>query len=110
MTTSFILIQNVDVFTGTNVFEDFWPHRYADLSQVGLAQQVHVGSGLSDAATDAQWDLIVENGLMVGEAEKVFLAGHFELNLKRFLGDPNAHGRQLVASFCNRVPYQDITV
>jgi hypothetical protein len=60
------LIQNEDVLTRTDVFEDLRPHRYAHLSEMGLAQQVHIGPGLSDTAPDAQWYLIVENGLMVG--------------------------------------------
>ena len=107
---AFRLMQDVDVFTRADIFEDLWPHRYAHLTQVGLAQQVHIGPGLSDATPDAQWNLIVENGLMVREAEKIFLAGQFKLNRKCFPGDPYAHRRQLVTSLCHRIPYQDITI
>ena len=89
------------------VFEDFGPHRYAHLAQMGRAQQVHVGPGLSDTAPDAQWNLIVEKGLMVGQAEKILLARHFELDLECLPGDPDAHRGQLVAPFGNRVPHQD---
>ena len=77
---------------------------------MGRAQQVHVGPGLSDAAPDAQWNLIVEKGLMVGQVEKILLARYFELDLERLLGDPDAHRSQFMAPFGNRVPHQDITV
>ena len=77
---------------------------------MGGAQQVHVGPGLSDAAPDAQWNLIVEKGLMVRQAEKILLTRHLELDLECLLGDPDAHRGQLMAPFGNRVPHQDITV
>jgi hypothetical protein len=66
----------MNVLFGTDVLEDFWPYGYTHLSDMGRAQQVHVGPGLSDAAPDAQWDLIVEDGLMIGETEEIFLAGN----------------------------------
>ena len=100
----------MDVLFGTDVLEDFGPYSDTHLSDMGRAQQVHVGPGLSDAAPDAQRDLIVEDGLMIGEIEKIFLAGNLELDFKGLFGDADAHRSQLVASFCHRVPYQDITI
>ena len=67
----------MDVLLRADVLEDFWPHRYTNLSEMGRAQQIHVGPGLSNAAPDAQWNLIVEEGLMVRQAEEIFLAGYF---------------------------------
>ena len=110
MVSPFCLLQDMNVFLRADVLEDLWPHRYTHLAQMGCAQQVHVRPGLPDAAPDTQWNLIVEKGLMVGQAEKILLARHLELDLERFLGDPDAHRGQLVAPFCDRIPHQDITV
>ena len=62
------LLQNMNVFLGADILEDLWPHGYTHFSQMGSAQQVHVGPGLSDAAPDAQWDLIVDKGLVIRQA------------------------------------------
>ena len=66
----------MDVLLRADVLEDLWPHRYANLPQMGRAQQVHIGPGLPDAAPDAQWNLIVEDRLMVRQTEEIFLAGY----------------------------------
>jgi hypothetical protein len=34
---------------------------------MGLAQKIHHGPGLADAAADAQGDLVVLDGLVVGQ-------------------------------------------
>jgi hypothetical protein len=59
-----------------HILEDLWPYRNFDLSDMGRSQQVHMGSGLSDSASDAQRNLIVEDGSVVGKIEKFFLTGH----------------------------------
>ena len=66
----------MNVFLGADVFENFWPHGYTHLSQMGCAQQVHIGPGLSDAAPDAQRDFIVEDRLMIRQIEEIFLTGN----------------------------------
>ena len=66
----------MDVSLCAHILEDLRPYRDFDLSEMGRSQQVHVGPGLSDSASDAQRNLIVEDGSVVGEIEKFFLAGH----------------------------------
>ena len=81
----------MDVLFGTDVLEDFRPYGDTHLAEMGRSQQVHVGPGLADTAPDAQWDLIVEDGLMIGHIERILLTGNLELDLKRLFGDADAH-------------------
>lgn len=69
-----LLFQDMDVPFRAHIFEDLWPHRNTDLPEMGRAQQIHVGPGLPDASPDGQWNLIVEDGLVVGKIQEVFLA------------------------------------
>ena len=66
----------MDVSFCAHILEDLRPHRDFDLPDMGRSQQVHVGPGLSDTAADAQRNLIIEDGPVVGKIEEFFLAGH----------------------------------
>jgi len=82
---------DVDVLLFAHIFEDFWPDGCADLADMGLFQQEHKGSGLAYAAADTKWNLVVNNGLMVWELQKIELAGHLQLLFKGLGVDANAH-------------------
>jgi hypothetical protein len=72
-------LQDMDVPLLTHVFEHFWPHSDADLSQMRLLEEKHQGSGLTNTPPDAEWDFIIDNRLVIGKFEEVQLAGHFQL-------------------------------
>ena len=59
------LVEHVDVLPGAHVLEHLRPDRHADLTQVGLLEQEHVGPGLPDAAADRQRDLVIQDHLVV---------------------------------------------
>ena len=73
------LLYDMDVLLCAHVSESLWPNRDTDLTKVCRSKKVHVGPGLSNTATNAQWNLIIENGLVVWEIEKILLTGHLEL-------------------------------
>ncbi len=55
-------------------------------------------------------NLVVEDRLVVGQAQEVQLIRHFELRLQGFGGDADAHGSEFVAALCDRVPDQNVAV
>jgi len=81
----------VNILLGAHLPEYPRPNGDAALPKVRLAEQIHVGSGLSDAAADAQRDFVVQDGLMIGQSEEIKLASHLKLLLERLFGDPDAH-------------------
>ena len=60
----------------THILEDLRPYGDFHFADMGGSKQVHVGSGLSDSASDAQRNLIIEDVPVIGKIEKFFLAGH----------------------------------
>ena len=44
-------------------------------TEVRLAQQKHQGARLPDPSTDAQRDLVIDDGLVIGEVQEVELVG-----------------------------------
>jgi len=49
----------------TDILKLFGPDGDADFPEMGGAQQVHIGPGLTNAATNGQGDQIVEQGLVI---------------------------------------------
>ena len=98
------------IFFHTDFLKLLWPNRYSYLPKMGCAQQIHESSGLSDASSNAERNPVIDDGLVVWEVKKIFLARHLELNPESVFSYPDAHRCQLVASLRHRVPHQNISV
>ena len=72
----------MDLALGAHLLEHVRPHRHAALAQVGGTQQVHVGSGLADAAADGERQRTVDDPLVIGILEEVHLVRLLELLLE----------------------------
>ena len=68
------------------------PEGGLDLTDVSLAEEEHADSGLTDASSDREGELVVQDGFLEGKLCAVFTAGFFELFGKRLGIDTDAHG------------------
>jgi arabinose-5-phosphate isomerase len=94
----------------SHLFQHLRPDGDADFAQVGFAQQEHQRARLADAAADGERDLIIDNGLVIGELEIVEEIGHLQLFAQGFGVDADAHGTEFVAALGDVVPDQDVAV
>jgi hypothetical protein len=65
------LFQHVDILHHADVLQDIWPNNDRDFSKLGLAQYQHEGARLPYAATDAEGNFVLQNGLMLGEFHEI---------------------------------------
>lgn len=72
-------LQKIDILLLAHVLEDGRPHTHTDLTEVGLLEQQHLCAGLPNAATNAQWQRVADDGLMIGQRAPIELVGHGEL-------------------------------
>ena len=68
------LFNYMDVFLFTNVFQDFRPDSRTDFAYMGFLQQKHKGSRLSYPPAYTKWNLVIDDGLMIGKMEQILLA------------------------------------
>src|SRR3990170_2888804 len=76
-------LEHVDVLPRAQLLQDLGPDRDGDLTDVGLAEEEHLGTALADPAPDAQWDLAPQDRLVVRELEEVLLLRDLQLLLQR---------------------------
>src|SRR5512139_4013872 len=73
------LFNHMNVLLPAHVLENFGPDRHTHFSEMGFLEEKHEGAGLTDASSDAQGDVVVNDRLVVGELEPIELAGDFQL-------------------------------
>jgi hypothetical protein len=100
----------MNILLGAHLPEYLRPHGHAALPEMRLAEQIHIGAGLSDTAADAQRDFVVQDGLVIGQLEEIKLTGHLKLLLERLFRDSDAHGSQLMATPDDQIQHQDDSV
>jgi hypothetical protein len=66
----------MDVIRLTHVLEYLRPYGDADLSEVRFLKEKHVCTGLPNAATNAEWEIVVYDCLVVWQFEEIKLASH----------------------------------
>lgn len=67
------------VFLFADIFKDFRPYGYTDLSDVCFFEQIHIGSGLSDAAANTEWNIVIHDCLMVRLFQEIKLSAYLKL-------------------------------
>ena len=72
----------MDVLFLADILESLRPDGDGNLAEMRFVEQQHLGAGLADASTDAQWDIIVDDRLVVGELEEIELVGELQLFLQ----------------------------
>ena len=93
-----------------DILKDLRPYGYTDLSDVRFLEQIHIGSGLSDAAANTEWNIVIHDCLVIRLFQEIKLSTYLKLLFESIPGDPYAHRRQFVTAFCHGVPYKNITV
>ena len=75
-----------------------------------LVQQHHAEAALPYAATDAEWQLSVEQLLVEIQFLACLLACNFKLAQQGFTVNTYAHRREFDRAFKQGIPYQDVAV
>ena len=104
------LLKDMDILFLAHGFKYFRPYGDTNLTNMCLFEQVHVGTGLTNATPNAERDFVIQDCLVVWKFEKILLAGHLQLLLERVCVDADTHGCQFVAPLGNRVPDENVTV
>ena len=71
---SHLLLEYVYIFLHADILKLLWPNRNCYLPKMSCAQQIHEGSGLSDASSNAEWNPVIDDCLVVWEVKKILLA------------------------------------
>src|SRR5208283_5175429 len=100
----------MDIFLRANLLQNFGPDADGDFAEMRLTQNQHEGARLPNASTDAERNIILHDGLVVGKLQEVKLGREFKLLAKRFGIDADTHGTEFMAAFCDVVPDQNVTI
>ena len=65
---------------------------------------------MPDSAAYAERKVVIQNALVIRHLHKMKLIGNLELYFERFCVDANPHTRQLVPSFCDGIPDEDVPI
>jgi len=105
-----MLLDNVYVLPVAHILKHFRPDGCGDFADVGFFENEHKGSRLAYATTNAEWDVAVDDGFVVREVQEVELSRHFELDFECVGVDAYSHTGQLVTSFCDGIPDEDVAI
>lgn len=100
----------MDIFLGANVFQNLRPDAYGDFAKVGFAEYQHESARLADTTTNAERNVVFQDGLVVGEFQEVELSGQFKLLFQGFGVDANAHRAEFVTTLGDMVPDQNVAI
>ncbi len=86
------------------------PDASLDLTNVSLMKQYHAQTALTDTATNAQRQLVVQELLMEVKLLSILLALQLKLTQQTLLIDTDTHRTELETATQNRIPDEDITI
>ena len=85
--------RDVGLFTGCD--DVFGPNGAVHFSDMGLSEEEHADTGLTDTAADGEGERLVQNGLLEGEVRSLGAARLDKLLAERLCVDADAHGGEL---------------
>src|SRR5438270_12956655 len=77
---------------------------------MSFAEEKHQGAGLADASADREWQLVVDDSLVIGEFQILEKVRHLELLAQGFGVYANAHGTEFMPALSDVVPHQNVAV
>ena len=86
------------------------PDASLDFTNVSLMKQYHTQTALTDTATNAQRQLVVQELLMEVKLLSILLALQLKLTQQTLLVNTDTHRTELETATQNRIPDKDITI